>query len=332
MVYPSDYFPHFQPRDGENLHTQESGDAGLSSDMVHKFCYKYEESGLPVTDMGSCVRPIPHMKQFPMMTKSKPHPYPPESRPTPMTEGFLIKSSLAGMQSGPHNNFNCQPYTDHEDNSKGEEVVKPLPGTSAITEALMEDVGNKGNIMDANRDAKENPGSATPVEEVTNQHRYKKRAVGKKWKVYNLCVVAVLIINFPVCNGSYDGPNCVVCGQDKCSNLKTIYDHNDDKLYQRDDGEKAFPECSQIPPPVPKTPKTCTVCQSNFVFISCSNDTNEIQPEAKGSFIQDIHKTCMEYKTSDPVPSRGTSHYSLGRGLTGLICMAVLFLIAIGAL
>lgn len=155
-------------------------DAGLSSDMVHKFCYKYEESALPVTDTGSCVRPILHMKQFPMMAKSKPHPYPPESRP--MTEGFLIKSSLTGMQSGPQNNFNCQTYTDRDDNSKGEEVFKPLPGTSAITEALMEDVGNKGNIMDANTDAKENPGSAAPVEEVTAQNRYKKRAVGKKWK------------------------------------------------------------------------------------------------------------------------------------------------------
>ncbi|XP_026039965.1 uncharacterized protein LOC113031772 isoform X3 [Astatotilapia calliptera] len=306
MVYPSDYLPHFQPRDGDNLHTQESGDAGLSSDMVHKFCYKYEEIALPVTDTGSCVRPILHMKQFPMMAQSKPHPYPPESRP--MTEGFLIKSSLAGMQSGPPNNFNCQTYTDRDDNSKGEEVFKPLPGTSAITEALMEDVGNKGNIMDANTDAKENPGSAAPVEEVTAQNRYKKRAVGKKWKVYNLCVVAVLIINFPACNGSNDGLNCWVCkDRDKCSSLNTIYDENDDILNY---GKKAFSECSQIPPPVPKTPKTCTVCQSDFVFITCSNDTNEIQPEAKESLIQDIHKTCMQYKTSDPMPSRGTSHYS----------------------
>lgn len=91
-----------------------------------------------------------------------------------------------------------------------------------------------------------------------------------------------------------DGLNCVVCkDQDKCSNLNTIYDEYDHILYQRDYGEKAFPECSQIPPPVPKTPKTCTICQSNFVFITCSNDTNEIQPETKGSLIQDIHKTCM---------------------------------------
>lgn len=88
-----------------------------------------------------------------------------------------------------------------------------------------------------------------------------------------------------------DGLNCWVCkDRDKCSSLNTIYDEYDDILYY---GEKAFSECSQIPPPVPKTPKTCTVCQSVFVFITCSNDTNEIQPEAKGSLIQDIHKTCM---------------------------------------
>lgn len=154
-------------------------DAGLSSNMVHKFCYNYEESTRPVTDTGTgnCVRPIPKpetgMKRLPEAAQ----PYAPAST----LERFVKKSALAGIQTGLDYNLPHHLDTDLED-TKREEVVKALPRTPTITEALMEHEGGNGNAEDADMDPRKKKENNAPVDEVTNRNSHLKRAGGKKWK------------------------------------------------------------------------------------------------------------------------------------------------------
>ncbi|XP_023131982.2 uncharacterized protein LOC111572519 isoform X2 [Amphiprion ocellaris] len=334
MANPTDDFAHTEPQSGEQAHSQETGDDGLSSKMKHNFSESYNGSALSVEEKGCCVRPIPKdeadTSEVPGMAEIVPHPS--ESQSVPAEVGVVQPGGLAVVKE---KNLPPQfPLKDQLDNRKEEEeAVKALPGTRAITEADLTEVGGESCIMDPKMDTGKNPAKRAPrvPKGGRKRNRYKKRAAGNNWKLSNLHCVGLLLAHVAVCKGfpvptkppADRNVTCFTCNDyDKCQNPDVIFGPNDTLLYKGRSTDTTE-ECSKILPPPPKTAATCTVCHAQSIFfIVCPGNVTEIEAEKDGSALNTT-KGCTQLQTTGPENDGVVSNNSPSRERFGLIAAVV---------
>ncbi|XP_041798858.1 uncharacterized protein LOC121610690 isoform X2 [Chelmon rostratus] len=328
MTHPTDYFCHSSSESGVSLHVQESGDAGLSSNMDHQFNDKYSECTLPVADKGSFVIPIPKQErdifECPKMSGkiwSQPSVFgraacpKVESQPETAEERFSTPPIVA---AGQKNNFVPQATSlALSENNPEEETDKVLPRTAAITEEqqdveiAVEDSCIKDTKMDTGGNPERKKGPPVDYGEVRNRHHHRKRAAGKTF--YLLCAVAFIV---PVSEASAGG-KCFTCvDKDRCPKLMTIYSNDDHCLYKGAVNQK-FPECCGISPP---TPNSCVVCRDrNNITIVCSEEVRRVEVEdSNGEHILNVSPGCAPQRTCS--------------ARIGLIVSSAVFLIVVAAL
>ncbi|XP_067366967.1 uncharacterized protein [Channa argus] len=287
------------PHTGHRLHTQESGDDGLSSNMEHKFSENYSQNDFPIADKGSFVRPIPeeqdkmtrpivYVTQNSKINSSVPH---------SQSESLLKPPNLAGAKKKP---FPPQ-ATPVAQSDKGleEATDNTLLRTTTITEeqphAEMAEDGGIVNISTA-----ESKGSSLVVERI-------RRSNGPRKRVYFLCLAAIAI-TVPVSEGI--SVRSFACkDKDTCPKLMTIYGPNDTRLYHRDLDE-TFPECSGVSPP---TPQSCVACTSQAdIVIICPKDIGKLEGETNdGRHITNI----TSHDEQQQLNGRASFHLGISNGL-----------------
>ncbi|KAL3059895.1 hypothetical protein OYC64_014488 [Pagothenia borchgrevinki] len=366
MTKPTNYF--LQPQSGQGLHTQESGDDGLSSNMKHTFIdHNNGSAPLPVADKGSCVKPIPKEERSTVVpwshTSVSEYATGPKTHTVFAEEEFKKPTTLIVAKKI---NFPPQAVTN---NIPEEEAVKIVSGKTAITEEHAEVEGDESCTKMDSGEISETPKGPTLV---GREGRSKGRTASKHWKVFQCSSVfsLLLLVSFMavgVSEGSSDrdckcrdiqptAGKCYTCkDKDGCSQLKKIYDSrvylNPKEIYQGDNTK--FPRCSEISPPG----DNCTVCLdlSSSINIFCSEHIGEIDlVEGNGINIGTVSLKCVKLQSPDPTSQPSVSlsnvspnpnvHYSTRRGLIssfgensnvnahlGLICSFV-FLIVLAAL
>ncbi|XP_067456918.1 uncharacterized protein [Thunnus thynnus] len=331
MTHPTDNFTKPQPESGC---AQESGDAGLSSNMRHKFS---DKNALPVGGKGSSVIPIPTSElqdiyeSTEMVGKIRPHPSEfgplevlsrmgltePESYPAAAEEGFLKLSTPAQM-----NDFT--PQATLSESSQEEEAVSALPGTTAITEAEAVVGVDESYTMCNEVDTEGNPAKPKGPPLVPGQGRNRnyrrKRAAAKKWKCYLLCLMTFM--NIPFCKGKA-ALKCFSCmDKDRCPKLVNIFESDDTRLYHRN--KQPFPGCSGISAPSSKMCDVCSV-ESNITII-CSGDVGKLEVEdSDGAQIKNTPAVPCSIMESSPIESKQKQQTS-NPTLTVLIVGCVLLL------
>ncbi|XP_047455861.1 uncharacterized protein LOC125017056 [Mugil cephalus] len=291
-----------QPQSGKHNHTQESGDAGLSSNMEHNFDENYKGTAIPVADTGSFVRPF--HKQVAEKEEMMPLSLifqPPE--PACAKEGFKhLGQHLHAAQN--------ELLTDE---SKEEAVMaSPRNGT----------ISNKEGGGEPKMDARMNtdPPKGRPS---------KKRRRSNSSKTMGLAVMVVVSLCVTPCVGS-EAVQCFTCtDQARCKNLTVIYGTSDDtQLYRRLHNE-TFPRCSGIPP---LHNSSCIVCHGHSNIIITCLRAYDIDVEDKRGHISNISVGCDQEVTSRSPLSEMNSPPSPGHGHIGLYCsIGFLFMIICGA-
>ncbi|XP_010788691.1 uncharacterized protein isoform X2 [Notothenia coriiceps] len=289
MTKPNNDFLQPQLQSGQGLHTQESGEDGLSSNMKHTFIDHNNGSvPLPVADKGSCVKPIPKEERSTVVPWS--HTSVSEYATGPKTHTVFAEEG-----------FKKPPTQAVTDNIPEEEAVKIVSGKTAITEEHAEVEGDESCTKMDSGEIPETPKGQTLV---GREGRSKGRTASKHWKVL-LLVIAFMPVG--VSEGSSDqdckcrdihptAGKCYTCkDKDGCSKLKTIYDSrvylNPKEIYQGDNTK--FPRCSEISPPG----DNCTVCLdlSSSINIFCSEHIGQINlVEGNGMYIGTISLKCVK--------------------------------------
>ncbi|XP_076594306.1 uncharacterized protein LOC143325236 [Chaetodon auriga] len=329
MTHPTDYFCRPCSESGHGVHSQESGDAGLSSNMQHKFSDEYSERTLPVVDKGSFVIPIPKEEQdifeSPKMSE-KIWSQPSSGRAAgPKVESLTVCaweqfSTPSTVAVGQNNNFLSQTASTLSENNPEEDADRVLPRAAASAEEKP-DVGvaeeDSCIKMDPGGNPEKQRGSPVDPGEVRNRTHHRKRAAGKNRKLYLLCLMVFIV---PV-SEAMAGVKCFTCkDKGRCPKLITIYDTDDHCLY-KGAVNQTFPRCCEIPPP---TPMTCTVCHDHSnINIICSEDVRKVEVEdSDGKHITNISPVCAQQRTCSCTCS---AHL-------GLIVSSVLLLIVVAAL
>ncbi|XP_034057089.1 uncharacterized protein LOC117536363 isoform X2 [Gymnodraco acuticeps] len=359
MTKPTNDFLQPQLQSGQGLHTQESGDDGLSSNMKHTFIdHNNGSAPLPVADKGSCVKPIPKEERSTVVPWS--HTSVSEYATGPKTHTVFAEEE-----------FQKPPTQAVTDNIPEEEAVKIVSGKTAITEEHAKVEGDESCTKMDSGEIPETPKGQTVV---GREGRSKGRTAPMHWKVFQcssvfpLLLLVIAFMAVGVSEGSSDqdckcrdihptAGKCYTCkDKDGCSKLKKIYDSrvylNPKEIYQGDNTK--FPRCSEISPPG----DNCTVCLdlSSSINIFCSEHIGEIDLEgSNGINIGTFSLKCVKLQppgsTSQPsvslsnVSPNPNVHDSTRRGLIsnfgehstvnahlGLICSFVLFLIVLAAL
>ncbi|KAM7421362.1 hypothetical protein PAMA_015484 [Pampus argenteus] len=316
MSHQMDYFTHLQPENGGALlPTQESGDAGLSSNMAHK-CYDNNKSALPVEDKGSSVIPIPARElqgicEGPETAAKIKQPFSFGNDPSMIhhkqpvaAEKGLSKPAIFDLQK---NNFPPQ-TTPIALSEKEEETFNPLPRTTVITEAEAEVRGEDNCTVDTEM---ESEGDSTkpkgpilvPGGGGRNRRHRRKRAAAKYWKWYLLSWMTLMTL-VSVCDGN--AVQCFSCvDKDVCPNLLNIYKPDDTRLYHGNHTQP-FPDCTEVHPPYSKS---CCVCYDKSVItIICSGEVGSLEVESSGgAYIVNTTVSCpiMENNTTE-VSSRSS--------------------------
>ncbi|XP_049438843.1 uncharacterized protein LOC125892722 isoform X1 [Epinephelus fuscoguttatus] len=343
MTHPVDYFFHSHPQSGQSAHTQESGDAGLSSNMEHSFTDYYNESSGPVADKGSFVMPIPKIEpdsfHYSVMVKkiwSQPsvlkHALYPKTRPVSAEEAFIKLPSQAVFQKP---NFPPQDWSESSSEEKSDKVLKAdilekEPDAEVAGEERCTKMDTWGNPAKP-KGPPVGPGSRR------NGNQRRRRAAGRHWKLYLLCWVAFTCV--PVSGGF--PAKCFTCmDKDRCPKLLTIYETDQNNILFKRGLNNSLPECSVISPP---GPMSCVVCQDQSnITIYCSEDVGKIDVEDIKGQIVDISPCCTksgEAASPSPSPVNATDYMKQGdqkqipdRARNGLIVGGVLFLIVVVAL
>lgn len=159
-------------------------EAGLSSNMEHKFCVNYTENTLPVEDKGSLrVRPIP--KEENIMTRPMV-----SVHPCSNAQIFLMKSESQPEFAEHHNTLAVAQKMAFPPQAAlpvlEEETINTLPGTTTITDKPDVEISEDNRIVNTNMDTRGNsaePKGPPPVHEKRrNSSHLRKRPDGKKWK------------------------------------------------------------------------------------------------------------------------------------------------------
>ncbi|XP_042345782.1 uncharacterized protein LOC121945595 isoform X2 [Plectropomus leopardus] len=295
MTQPTDNSFQPQPQSGQGLHTQESGDAGLSSNMKHRFSDNYYENTLPVTAKGCFVTPIPkgelNIIYRPAMGGkiwSRPLMFEyaagPKSHDVSAEEGFIKPPTLAKAES---------------ESSPKEATVKVSTRTTAILEGQT-DVEVAGKESCIKMDARGNPAKPkgpplVPGDRRSNNHQRKRAARNYKKLFLLVCLMALLPVSegFPGAQPATDKkPRCFTCmDKARCPKLMTIYESDRNKILFRRDLNQTLPDCSAISPP---GPQRCDVCLNHHnTTIFCSEDISKFDVEDNdGGQIVDISPDC----------------------------------------
>nr|XP_046255310.1 uncharacterized protein LOC124064690 isoform X2 [Scatophagus argus] len=289
---------------------QESGDAGLSSDMEHKFSDNYTERGLIPADKSSFVTPIPK--------KELDNTELPEQKMWSHPSGFEHADShslKAGEVVVPENNTPAAP----SENNPEEETAEIIPSSTVIAqeESDAEDRGGDNNIIDTERDTggkTEKPDGPRLVPLVGRNSRHHRKRAGRMRKFYLLCW---MLFSVPGAGGSHEVKYFTCVDKDRCHNLMTIYGHSDTTLYQRA-LDQAFPGCCKISPPAPPT---CTVCcdLNNAITITCPEGVTPMEVEDSDGEVLKLVS----------IPKPGAQQPTCGSH--GLIPSFALFVIAVSA-
>nr|XP_020442805.1 uncharacterized protein LOC109952198 [Monopterus albus] len=321
MTHPIDDFPSAQPKSCQGIHTQESGDAGFSSDMKHKLIDYYNEN--------TSVRPIPKEESYisetgmagngvmsvPLAEESFTGYAKPESHSVSAEGGLLKPSTVVVTQE---DNF-PQQATPIARSKKGleEEVATALTGTTTITEVRpdVEGIAEGGCIINTDMNKVGNAEEIKGPGEMRNRNRPRKRDAGNRWKVCFSCLVAFTLFA-TICEGLPD--KCFTClDKEKCQKINAIHGLNDEHLYYREPGQ-AFPECCAVS----SSNHSCTVCiiQANITII-CPEAVGTLEVEDVDSNLLSISPFCEQKQLcSGAIRSMGHPHY-------GGICSLALFLI-----
>ncbi|XP_078107934.1 uncharacterized protein LOC144518927 [Sander vitreus] len=303
MTHPTDFSCHPLPKSGQTQHTQESGDAGLSSNMKHKFSDHYNERALPVADEDIFGKPTPNEEVGLDIVTAKAKIWSHPNNAGPKAEGHPV--SAEGGFSKPSSK-----------NSPQEGTV--LPGTTAITEGQQdtEVAGEESCKMD-------NP-KGPPLVPGKGRNHHRKRSAGKYWKMYLLCWWS---LHVPVSNGF--SVKCFTCmDKDRCLKLMTIYDSDHDIILYQGDLNQMFSGCSVISL---TGPKSCDVCIHQFrIIILCPEDVGKLDVEASnGQQIINISSVCDLHQTLGRTPDGfivSGGDQTPGRARYGLIVNGALFL------
>ncbi|KAI9526261.1 hypothetical protein NQZ68_041546 [Dissostichus eleginoides] len=369
MTKPTNDFLQPQPQSGQGLHTQESGDDGLSSNMKHTFIdHNNGSTPLPVADKGSCVKPIPKEERSTVVPWS--HTSVSEYATGPKTHTVFAEEELKKRPTlivAKKINFPPQAATDI---IPEEEAVKIVSGKTAITEGHAEVEGDESCTKMDSGEVPKTPKGPTLV---GREGRSKGRTASKHWKVFQcssvfpLLLLVIAFMPVGVSEGSSADQDCkcrdihptagkcYTCkDEDGCSKLKKIYDSRDylHPIYQRDNTK--FPRCSEISPPG----DNCTVCLdlSSTINILCSEHIGEIDlVEGNAQYIGTFPLKCVKLQPPGPTSQPSVSlsnvspnpnvHHSTRRGLIsnfgensnvnarlGLICSFGLIFILLAAL
>ncbi|XP_074508527.1 uncharacterized protein LOC141778232 [Sebastes fasciatus] len=298
MTHPTDNVFHPGQKSVRGLHTQESGEDGLSSNMEHKISdVNYAESALSVpVKVVSCVRPIPKEElDIFDATPGKVLPHPLGCRPVSAEERVNKPSTLVVVQK---QNFPPQAMSE---NNPEEETVMVLPGTAAISEGqpYVEVVAEGScNKMDTGEIPLAKP-KGQPLGWRNSSRR--KRTAGKYQKLYLLCMMAVMLLavseGLPGAQPAADlfadqNLNCFTCmDKARCPKLMKIFNKDDFLLYDKDLND-TFPECSAMPPP---GSMSCGVClDRSEITIFCFEDVRgKLDMEASdGKELRNISSVC----------------------------------------
>ncbi|XP_031169702.1 uncharacterized protein LOC116060324 isoform X2 [Sander lucioperca] len=301
MTHPTDFSYHPLPKSGQSQHTQESGDAGLSSNMKHKFSDHYNERALPVADEGIFGKPTPNEEVgLDIVTAMKAKIWSHPNNAGPKAEGHPVSAEGGFSKPSTLNNF---PPDTLSKNSPQEETV--LPGRTAITEGQQdtEVAGEESCKMDTGKNPKP---KGPPLVPGKGRNHCRKSAAGKYWKMYLLCWWS---LHVPVSNG-FSGAQlaadhkvkCFTCmDKDRCLKLMTIYDSDHDIILYKRHLNQMFSGCSVISP---TGPKSCDVCIHQFkIIILCPEDVGKLDVEASnGEQIINISSVCDQNQTLGRTP------------------------------
>ncbi|XP_039662929.1 uncharacterized protein LOC120562995 isoform X3 [Perca fluviatilis] len=298
MTHPTDISCPPLPKSGQSQHTQESGDAGLSSNMKHMFSDHYDEHALPVADEGIFGKPTPN-EEVDIVTAMKAKIWSHPNDAGPKAEGHPLSGEGVFPKPSTLNNF--PPHTLSK-NSPQEETV--LPRTTAITEGNQdtEVEGEESCKMDIRKTPE--PKGPPLVPGKGRNHR-RKRASVHSWRMYFLCWWSFVYV--PVSDG-FSGAQlaadhkvkCFTCmNEDRCLvKLMTIYDSKHDHVLYKRDLNQTFPGCSVISP---TGPKSCDVCIHQFkIIILCAEDVGKLDlDDSDGQQILNISSVCDLNQTLD---------------------------------
>ncbi|XP_032375512.1 uncharacterized protein LOC116691752 isoform X2 [Etheostoma spectabile] len=327
MTHPTDFSSHLLPKSGQGQHTQESGDAGLSSNMKHKFSDHYNERASPVANEDISGKPTPN-EEVDIVTAMKAKIWSPPNHARPKAEANPVSADEESSKPSTSNNF---PQHTLSKNSPQEETVTVLPGTTAITEGRpdAEEAGEESCKMDTGKTPKP---KGPPLVPRTGRNHRRKRA-GTYWKMYVLCWWS--FAHVPVSDGVSGAQlapghkvrcfNCI--DNDSCLvKLMTIYDKDDKILYKRNLNQK-FSGCSGISP---NGSKSCDVCiHRSKITILCSENVGKLDVEGSDGRIH--ISVCDQHQTLDQ-PDGFISNVGAqtpGRARYGLIGTGALVLIAV---
>ncbi|XP_030248320.1 uncharacterized protein LOC115566601 isoform X2 [Sparus aurata] len=337
MTHPTDLLSQPRAESCQCLHTQESGDAGLSSNMQHKFSDNYTKRATSVADKGSKVKPIPKGEQsiFDCTEgKGKVWSHPSmscyvvglkvESLHPTAEEGFLKSSTAAVAQEI------SPPPGPSKQNNPENEIYEVYPDETALPKEQPHDelVEEDNCTTDTAIDARGKPEKQKVVRQLPRErrksNRYRKRLAGKNRKMNLLCWMAVSFVFVPVVVGfpgaqraAGQKTKCYICmDKTRCPKLWTIYDSDNNLLFEATFNQ-TFPGCCGVSPPARKK---CVACldQTNLTII-CSEGVGRLEVEhSDGGTIKDISPDCAEEHFC------GSAHYGLlAAGLFLLVVAAM---------
>ncbi|XP_071376445.1 uncharacterized protein [Centroberyx affinis] len=325
MTHCMDNFAQLRTESGQSLHTQESGYAGLSSNMQHEWSEIYLrcESLMPVADKGSFVKPIPREGKDIVEC-------------TVMPEQHVHTCDDPSVEESSTHSTTQLPPTDTE------KSVESVPISATPTEVLISEEGlgsvekmkkvklqfARGgkrrkeehlNIMTAAPNQTKTKGPPMHPEE-RNRPQNHRRTYWKYWKF-----APVAEAGSPT-DAVDRNSTCFACDDVGCPNLLTVHGSHDVLLFKKSSNE-TIPGCSDIFPPT----KQCDVCRrtgGNITIICSGSGVRSIDAEDAAGKTYDTYSTegCPTMKA---IPEDSSEHQPPSRGRFGAIVSVVAFVILV---
>ncbi|XP_071376458.1 uncharacterized protein [Centroberyx affinis] len=327
MTHCMDNFAQLRTESGQSLHTQESGYAGLSSNMQHEWSEIYLrcESLMPVADKGSFVKPIPREGKDIVEC-------------TVMPEQHVHTCDDPSVEESSTHSTTQLPPTDTE------KSVESVPISATPTEVLISEEGlgsvekmkkvklqfARGgkrrkeehlNIMTAAPNQTKTKGPPMHPEE-RNRPQNHRRTYWKYWKF-----APVAEAGSPT-DAVDRNSTCFACDDVGCPNLLTVHGSHDVLLFKKSSNE-TIPGCSDIFPPT----KQCDVCRrtgGNITIICSGSGVRSIDAEDAAGKTYDTYSTgCPTMKTmpednSEQPPSHGWHGFIVSAAAAFVILILIL--------
>ncbi|XP_068179797.1 uncharacterized protein [Antennarius striatus] len=321
-------YPYPQAEGGQSLHTQESGDAGLSSNMVHTSGGGDFQAAFLRADAGISVTLLPEQERHTCdcltgKVWSVPSSYS-NAAPTSLSLSFE-KTTLFPSST-------VEVYYHNKPEGKTESLLTKI--TTTEERPIEEDRSEMAPEMGPGETRKEASNATPPVSpggrradgmNSKSVMRRNQRHVGALlfWLSWIICTVRV---SDAAPAADIQGPpdqmfQCYTCmDKQKCPNLTTVYDKDDNHVFQR--VNEKIPPCAGIAGPAPER---CVVCsEENNIHIICSDDVGPVEVEQdEGETIKNIsHSSCPQQYQQHP-----RKHYGIIASVIFVIVGALLSVI-----